>query len=326
MVWARAPTGAVAMLAGFTSDLDATAMLYESLHLQAASADGGGAPRDAGGDAALAAGVPVRVRGTGRARSSARPAATSKRTPRRRPAPRCPTCRAAPPRSVRSPRRRSDGSSPASAPAAAVAGGWSAGHREASQPTWGGPGWPVGRSSGARRERGAARVGRGDVYAAEEDAFGGTDLDAETSLEALVALAATVTAGEWWSCAGHPACASRRRRSPPHSSSARGRRVGRACVRLAGGQLTPGTLTHELAHALAGVDAGHDGRFRAAHVDVVAFVAGAGAAADLARAYGAAGLTVGRSGLAIPRSGGGGGFDHRAVIGPCGRRRSGPRR
>jgi hypothetical protein len=37
LVWISTADGAVAKLAGFTSDLDATVMLYESLHLQAAS-------------------------------------------------------------------------------------------------------------------------------------------------------------------------------------------------------------------------------------------------------------------------------------------------
>ena len=124
--------GAVAKLAGFTSDLDATVVLYESLHLQAASPDGGGAPGDAGGDAALAAGVPVRVRGPGARDPRRGPPRRRGAHARRRRAPRCPTCPVAPPRSASSPRRRSDGSSPASAPAAAVAGGWERGHREAS--------------------------------------------------------------------------------------------------------------------------------------------------------------------------------------------------
>ena len=64
-------------------------------------------------------------------------------------------------------------------------------------------------------------------------------------------------------------------------------------MRLATGQRTPGTLTHELAHALAGVAAGHDDAFRAAHIDVVAFLAGADAAGHLARAYAVAGLSIG---------------------------------
>ena len=69
-----------------------------------------------------------------------------------------------------------------------------------------------------------------------------------------------------------------------------------------------GTLTHELAHALAGVTAGHDGWFRAAHIDVVALLAGAGAADDLARAYAAAGLTIGDRRWPSPVRGVGDGF------------------
>ncbi len=142
-------------------------------------------------------------------------------------------------------------------------------------------------------------LGRAATYAAEEDAFGGSDLDAETSLEALVALAATVTGAEWWRMCGAPGVRVEAASIAAHSSSARA--AGSvALVRLASGQLTPGTLTHELAHALAGVAAGHDSRFRAAHVDVVAFVAGAGAAADLATAYGVAGLTVADRGWPSP--------------------------
>jgi hypothetical protein len=134
-------------------------------------------------------------------------------------------------------------------------------------------------------------IGRASTYAAEEDAFGGTDLDAETSLEALVALAATITEGAWWRACGAPMVRVEAASIAAHSSSARPAGSA-ALVRLAAGQLTPGTLTHELAHALAGVTAGHDGRFRAAHVDVIAVLAGAAAADDLAGAYAAAGLAV----------------------------------
>ena len=37
LVWQSGPDGATALLAGFRDDLDATAVLYESLHLQAAA-------------------------------------------------------------------------------------------------------------------------------------------------------------------------------------------------------------------------------------------------------------------------------------------------
>ena len=93
-----------------------------------------------------------------------------------------------------------------------------------------------------------------------------------------------------------------------HSSSARHAGPARRSCDWPAASCTPGTLTHELAHALAGVAAGHDERFRAAHVDVVAFLAGAGAADDLARAYAAAGLTVGDRRWPSPVRGVGDGF------------------
>ena len=135
-------------------------------------------------------------------------------------------------------------------------------------------------------------LGRAATYAAEEDAFGGTELDVEISLAALVVLATRITAGEWWRACGAPAVRVEAASTAAQSSSARpaGRDV---VVRLAAGQRTSGTLTHELAHALAGVAAGHDATFRAAHVDVVALVAGSEVSTDLAGAYAAAGLAVG---------------------------------
>ena len=67
-----------------------------------------------------------------------------------------------------------------------------------------------------------------------------------------------------------------------------------AVIRLAAGQLDDVTIAHELAHLLAGIDHGHDDRFRAAHLDVVALLAGTGAASMLAEAYAAFGLSAGR--------------------------------
>ena len=80
-------------------------------------------------------------------------------------------------------------------------------------------------------------------------------------------------------------------RSGTRSSSARHRGAD-VDVRLADGQLTLGTIAHELAHALAGIDRGHDARFRAAYVDVVAVVAGAADSAALSDAFAAMGLDV----------------------------------
>ena len=141
-----------------------------------------------------------------------------------------------------------------------------------------------------------------------------------------MALAATITAGAWWLMCGAPGVRVEAASTAAHSSSAR--HAGSvALVRLAGGQRTAGTLTHELAHALAGVTAGHDECFRAAHIDVVAFLAGAGAADDLARAYAAAGLTIDDRRWPSPVRGVGDGFvDHPVIAGVPGDHRPGPRR
>ncbi len=139
-------------------------------------------------------------------------------------------------------------------------------------------------------------VGRAATYAAEDDAFGGTDLDVETSLARLAAVAGTVTAGEWWRSCRAPVVTVRASPAGAVSSSARTAQLDGGdgvVIRLAVGQRTLATLTHELAHALAGVARGHDERFRAAHVDLVAMVAGAGRAAELVDAYVVAAIPAG---------------------------------
>lgn len=136
--------------------------------------------------------------------------------------------------------------------------------------------------------------GRTAVYAAEDAAFGGTDVDDEQPLAALVELAAVVTGGPWWREVGGPPVVVVAARGDARSSSARAR-VGEPTVRiaLAGGQRNVTTLAHELAHALAGVTHGHDATFRAAHVDVVALLAGGRAADALAAAYDRLGVPPG---------------------------------
>jgi hypothetical protein len=134
--------------------------------------------------------------------------------------------------------------------------------------------------------------GREAVYAAEEAAFGGTDLEDRRPLAELQARAATLVDGDWWARAGGRPVDVVAARLDARSSSARGRGGG-AVVRLAEAQLDTATVAHELAHVLAGIDQGHDERFRAAHVDVVAVLAGSRAAAALAASYRTFGLTVG---------------------------------
>ena len=141
--------------------------------------------------------------------------------------------------------------------------------------------------------------GRTAAYAAEDAAFGGTDLDREVELDELRAVAARVTTSDWWGACGGPPVAVDLARAGAHSSSARDGGGGVA-IRLAAGQRTAGTLAHELAHALAGVAHGHDATFRAAVLDVAAMVAGAPTAAGLADAYEQLAVPAGRRAWPAP--------------------------
>jgi hypothetical protein len=160
----------------------------------------------------------------------------------------------------------------------------------------------------ARRVSGGADRGREAVYAAEVAAFGGTDIDQVVTLDDVRALAASVVAGDWWASCGGPPVAVVGARSDAASSSARAATGTGVLIRLAPTQWTAATVGHELAHALAGVAHGHDDRFRAAHVDVVAVIAGGAAAADLDRAYRAHDVPPGDRSWPPPDRGRGDGF------------------
>jgi hypothetical protein len=151
----------------------------------------------------------------------------------------------------------------------------------------------------------AADRGREAVYAAEEAAFGGTALAERRSLADLQARARTIVDSDWWRQAGGPPVDVVAARPAARSSSARDDGRHTAVIRLAAGQLDDVTVAHELAHLLAGIDHGHDERFRAAHLDVVALLAGARATSMLAVAYGAFGLSAGRREWPPPARGSG---------------------
>lgn len=133
--------------------------------------------------------------------------------------------------------------------------------------------------------------GRAAVAAAEERAFGGTELDEPIDRRTAEARLAEVTGGPWWRRCG-PAVTVARARASTRSSSARGAR-DRVEIQLTDGQLSVATVAHELAHALAGVERGHDVEFRAAYVDVVAVLAGAAPAVALSEAFAAMGIATG---------------------------------
>lgn len=139
--------------------------------------------------------------------------------------------------------------------------------------------------------------GRAAVYAAEIAAFEGTSHEVVTAFESLVALAASVVEAAWWP---HGPIEVRRARADASSSSARQRGSGAPVVRLAAPQMTPATLVHELAHALAGVGAGHGPRFRRAHLDLVGYVFGDTEAGWLLDAYAHMGLEPGSRGWPSP--------------------------
>jgi hypothetical protein len=113
-------------------------------------------------------------------------------------------------------------------------------------------------------------VGRVAVYACELAAFDGTDLEDARSFEEVEQIIRTIALGPWWR---GRAVSVRRARAGTASSVAAGA-IGRAGapveIRLADGQCTVATAAHELAHALAGVEHGHDDVFRQAYLDVVA--------------------------------------------------------
>lgn len=140
--------------------------------------------------------------------------------------------------------------------------------------------------------------GREAVAAAEAHAFDGTSVAERMTRDQAHELVDAVVGGAWWRSAGPSVVVTVPRRSA-RSSSARSASTARSArgsdaveVRLTDEQLSASTVAHELAHALAGVDHGHDGLYRSAYVDVVSVVAGADARAALADAFARFGLDV----------------------------------
>jgi len=158
----------------------------------------------------------------------------------------------------------------------------------------------TGHRRSARACDGSGDVGRAAVYACELAAFDGTDLEDGRPFEEVERIIQSIAQDPWWT---GPVVTVRRARAGTASSVAAGA-VGRAGapveIRLAGGQCTFATAAHELAHALAGVEHGHDGEFRRAYLDVVAMGSnldpldrrGTTHVDQLAEAFASAGLTL----------------------------------
>ncbi|MEO1059565.1 MAG: hypothetical protein AAFY28_21895 [Actinomycetota bacterium] len=107
------------------------------------------------------------------------------------------------------------------------------------------------------------------TYAAEDDAFEGTDLADRARLADLADLAERVVTDPWWP---GPPVVVRAARADSSTSSARcgAEHGGDVEIRLASTGCTVATLVHELAHAVAGPGRGHDEVFRRATLDVLA--------------------------------------------------------
>lgn len=139
--------------------------------------------------------------------------------------------------------------------------------------------------------------GRAAVYAAEIAAFEGTTYELVTPFGELLDLGRLVTGAPWWP---HGEIEIVPARADAGSSSTRQRGSGPPVIRLAAPQMTPATVVHELAHALAGLDDGHGPRFRRAHVDLAGFAFGDEPATWLVDAYCSMGLTPGERRWSAP--------------------------
>jgi len=128
------------------------------------------------------------------------------------------------------------------------------------------------------------------VYAAEIAAFDATSYEQLTDLASLQQLGERVVSLRWWTAGPVAVLAAR---AGAESSATYQRAGAPPVIRLAAPQMTPATLVHELAHALAGVGTGHGPAFRRAHVDLVEHAFGAEPARWLLDGYLAMGVKLG---------------------------------
>lgn len=127
------------------------------------------------------------------------------------------------------------------------------------------------------------------VYEAEDAAFLETSYAERLGERGCRWLLDRLVATPWWASTGRPAPLLRAARV----DSTRSTTVladGRAELRIGPGMDQAHVLSHELAHLLATVPAGHGSGFRAAHVDVAAVLLGRHGATRLADRYTRAGL------------------------------------
>ena len=294
VVFETGPHGTTATIAGYQSDLDVTEVLYTSLHAQAANQMAAVRRRTPAATQrwrrSFLFGFARRVAELlAAAREDARDAERRRaRRPRGVRTP-CPTCWRVP-GEVREFAARSFGRVVAArAPAPAHAVGWHDGQRAAvhSRSRSRAPRRPPGPDEGTamidcgqgrRRGRRGARLRRHRARRADRPSY-------------RRGAARRSDGRAWWRRCG-PAVTVARPASRHAIVERRGVR-DRVEIKLTDGQLSVATVAHELAHALAGVEHGHDDEFRAAYVDVVAVLAGAAQAVALSEAFAAMGIAAG---------------------------------
>ncbi len=130
------------------------------------------------------------------------------------------------------------------------------------------------------------------VYDAEDAAFLETSYAEGLGERGCRWLIERLTATPWWSEAAGGVVPALRAARADSARSAAVVAAGRAEVRIGPGMDQAHVLSHELAHLLAGADAGHGPWFRAAHLDLATIALGTHGAGRLAGAYGRAGLAI----------------------------------
>ena len=145
------------------------------------------------------------------------------------------------------------------------------------------------------------------VYDAEDAAFSDTSYAERLGERGCRWLLDRVAATAWWAAAVGPAPALR----PARIDATRSTTVhdgGRTELRIAPGMDQAHVLSHELAHLVAGTDAGHGPRFRAAHVDVATLLLGRHGADRLGDRYRRGGLRCAARAWPAPPDHGAGGL------------------
>jgi hypothetical protein len=147
-------------------------------------------------------------------------------------------------------------------------------------------------------------VDRQAVYDVEDAAFAGTIYAEPVGFDEAAALVVDFCSHSWWATLGLPVPGVRRTRVDARTSYV-AHRDGGPVVHLSPDGCAVSVVAHELAHVLGehgagGAGSGHGPGFRWAAVALAGALMGAVAGERLAAGFAAAGLPLGRPGLALP--------------------------